>query len=110
MAQLIKNYNFGFPLRTVVDLDNVEQNMLTDDKYGSTLVFKIKYSKIIHGQCLTSKKKSFQIKFLKAKPGSLSDNISALFTDNFLMAFNWDGTNGKLALKNRLFIRSILFG
>lgn len=39
MAQLIDNYNFGFPLKTVQDLDNVEQNMLTDDKYVSTLVF-----------------------------------------------------------------------
>lgn len=38
MAQLIKNYNFGFPLNTVEGLDNVEQNLLTDDQYGSNLV------------------------------------------------------------------------
>lgn len=38
MAQLIDNYNFGFPLNTVEDLNNVEQNIVTDDKYVSTLV------------------------------------------------------------------------
>lgn len=38
MAQLIKDYNFGFPLRNVQQLDDIEQNILTDDKYATSLV------------------------------------------------------------------------
>lgn len=38
MAQLIKDYNFGFPLRNVQQLDDIEQNILTDDKYQTSLV------------------------------------------------------------------------
>lgn len=38
MAHLIKNYNFGLPLNNVEDLDNIERQILTDDKYASSLV------------------------------------------------------------------------
>lgn len=38
MAQLVKNYNFGLPLNTIEELNNIERNLLTDDKYGSSLV------------------------------------------------------------------------
>lgn len=38
MAQLVKDYNFGFPLRNVQQLDAIEQNILTDDKYATSLV------------------------------------------------------------------------
>lgn len=41
MAQLIKDYNFGFPLRNVQQLDDIEQNILTDDKYATSLVSEI---------------------------------------------------------------------
>lgn len=41
MAQLIKDYNFGFPLRNVQQLDDIEQNILTDDKYATSLVSSI---------------------------------------------------------------------
>lgn len=38
MAQLVKDYDFGFPLRNVQQLDAIEQNILTDDKYATSLV------------------------------------------------------------------------
>lgn len=38
MAELVKGYNFGFPLQNVQQLDAIEQNILTDDKYASSLV------------------------------------------------------------------------
>lgn len=38
MAQLVKNYNFGLPLNTIEELDNIERNLFTDDKYASSLV------------------------------------------------------------------------
>lgn len=38
MAQLVKDYNFGFPLKNVQQLDAIEQNILTDDKYATSLV------------------------------------------------------------------------
>lgn len=41
MAQLIKNYNFGLPLNTPEELDNIERNLFTDDKYASSLVNKL---------------------------------------------------------------------
>lgn len=44
MAQLIKDYNFGFPLQNVQQLDDIEQNILTDDKYATSLVNKINSS------------------------------------------------------------------
>lgn len=41
MAHLVKNYDFGFPLRNVLQLDAIEQNILTDDKYATSLVSQI---------------------------------------------------------------------
>lgn len=38
MAQLVKDYDFGFPLKNVEQLDNIERNILTDDKYATSLV------------------------------------------------------------------------
>lgn len=38
MAHLVKDYNFGFPLKNVQQLDAIEQNILTDDKYATSLV------------------------------------------------------------------------
>lgn len=38
MAQLVKDYNFGFPLRSVEQLDDIERNILSDDKYATSLV------------------------------------------------------------------------
>lgn len=43
MAQLIKDYNFGFPLQNVQQLDDIEQNILTDDKYATSLVNKLNW-------------------------------------------------------------------
>lgn len=38
MASLVKNYNFGFPLTNLEQLDALEQNLLTDDQYTESLV------------------------------------------------------------------------
>lgn len=38
MALLIKDYDFGLPLKTIEDLDKIETNLLMDDKYTSCLV------------------------------------------------------------------------
>lgn len=38
MAELVKDYDFGFPLKSVEQLDNIERNILSDDKYASSLV------------------------------------------------------------------------
>ncbi|XP_031629855.1 longitudinals lacking protein, isoforms H/M/V-like isoform X9 [Contarinia nasturtii] len=87
MAQLVKDYNFGFPLRNVQQLDAIEQNILTDDKYASSL-----------------------IGFLKSKPGSLRQNFPKLFTDDFTEQFNWDGIGkNKFAIRHRVFISHILY-
>lgn len=41
MAHLIKDYNFGFPLKNIQQLDGIEQNILSDDKYATSLVKQI---------------------------------------------------------------------
>lgn len=38
MAHLVKDYDFGFPLTNIEQLNNIERNILTDDGYASTLV------------------------------------------------------------------------
>lgn len=38
MAQLVKDYDFGFPLKNIEQLDDIERNILSDDKYGTSLV------------------------------------------------------------------------
>lgn len=51
-----------------------------------------------------------QIGYLKSQKGSIGDNFSKMFTDNFIERCNWSGTNNKVALKTRVFINTILFG
>lgn len=51
-----------------------------------------------------------QIGYLKSQKGSIVDNFSKMFTDNFIEHCNWNGNNNKAPLKQRVFIRSILFG
>ncbi|XP_055320665.1 longitudinals lacking protein, isoforms H/M/V-like isoform X9 [Sitodiplosis mosellana] len=88
MAQLVKDYNFGFPLKNVQQLDAIEQNILTDDKYATSL-----------------------IGFLKSKQnGTLRQNFPKLFTDDFIDTFNWDGIGrNKFAIRHRVFISHILY-
>lgn len=59
MAQLVKDYNFGFPLKNVQQLDAIEQNILTDDKYASSLV---NYQKTNFHPLIIIVKKKFQEK------------------------------------------------
>lgn len=46
MAQLVKNYTFGLPLNTIEELNNIERNLFTDDKYAASLVNKIHFIRI----------------------------------------------------------------
>lgn len=44
MAHLVNNYDFGFPLKNVQQLDAIEQNILSDDKYATSLVKQFMFS------------------------------------------------------------------
>lgn len=38
LAQLVENYDFGLPLNTIEELDNIERNLHINDNYASSLV------------------------------------------------------------------------